>query len=147
MAFDTDDGSCFLNATSNVLYEAKLWKTDFGGHTKSYHNNVVINGDCSGTNGKSPKWERESHDSYVAQQCINSGKSHVDDCDRDTKFDVHDNRYYVDGGDGSPVCANKSSPLERGSKVMPLPDDDFTIKLAKKALGMNPDRESLVQLV
>ena len=36
----TDDGSNMVNASSNVVYRQPLWKTDFGGHTKSYSYNV-----------------------------------------------------------------------------------------------------------
>ena len=40
-AIDTDDGCDQVNASSNVLF-GPLWKTDFGGHTKHYTENVVL---------------------------------------------------------------------------------------------------------
>merc|ERR1711972_793146 len=43
-SIDTDDGSNHVNATGNVVVQAALWKTDFGGHTKVYSRNVVFCG-------------------------------------------------------------------------------------------------------
>ena len=45
---DTDDGSNQFNATANVVYLSHLWKSDFGGHTKSFSNTVEILGSSCG---------------------------------------------------------------------------------------------------
>lgn len=156
-AVDTDNGSAFLNGTSNVMYLAGLWKADFGGHSKSYSKNVVIygedhkGGNCGPGTG-TPKWEKHAQpDYFIGNDCIGV-PSKVKDCSAAAsastkKLVIRDNRYYLPGGKGSPVCSNTSSPLEQGSKVLPYPDNAGIIKLAKTTLGMSTTLNKLTHSI
>jgi hypothetical protein len=50
---------------------------------------------------------------------------------------IGENTYYFDGpNSSSAVCPSSPSTLEKGSKILPLPDNAAIIALAKHALGM-----------
>jgi hypothetical protein len=127
-AIDTDDGSDMVNASSNVIYKQPLWKTDFGGHTKSYSNNVEIMGGGCGANTDDPT------NAFFGNKCIGEGTHSK--CTDTSKAVYMDNSYYTSYGDGSEVCPGSSLPMEQGSKTLPFPDIDGVLQLAKDALGM-----------
>lgn len=139
---DTDDGTDMLNATNNVLYLCGLWKTDFGGHTKTYSGNLDIYGlprSC-GPSGQASKYERDgSTDVFYNNTCVNS-PSNVLNCNLVTTAVIHDNTYYVTNGTGKDaVCpGNGDGKLEHGSYEYPL-SDATTGKIlaqAKQILGL-----------
>ena len=133
---DTDDGSDMFNATANVMLYADLWKADFGGHSKTYSKNVNILGRGCGPGSKPPRVLAYDPDVFIGNQCIGSG-TEVTDCESSTTAVMHDNMYYIEGGNNSAVCPNKSATgLEHGSKWLPLPDNATIIKMAREALGM-----------
>jgi hypothetical protein len=146
-AIDTDDGSDMYNVTANVVYQTPLFKTDYGGHTKSFSRNVAIltgvdphgtgnHGSCGcphtgSGGGLSPT------DSFVGNQCV--GLASTVECGVDEKQHgvIGGNTYYFDGSNSSgAVCPSSPSALEKGSKILPLPDNAAIIALAKHALGM-----------
>ena len=139
---DTDDGSDMVNATSNVLYKNGLWKSDVGGHTKSYSYNVNINGSGCGC-GTAPAGSKCRYccgddDLFVGNKCVglDGPPSSTRNCDYKTEAVLKDNIYYLASGSNSSSVCPDSSPLEKGSKYLPYPDTPTIIALAKDALGL-----------
>lgn len=140
--FDTDDGSDMVNATSNVLYLAALFKTDFGGHTKTYSANLDILGGACGCPIKATKYEPHgSTDRFVLNRCIGSPSS-VDssnvNCSTATTAVIEKNSYFLPNVTRStPVCPPRFE-LEQGSEVLPMPTTAQTIRMAEATLQLSP---------
>ena len=116
-----------VNASSNVVYRQPLWKTDFGGHTKSYSYNVEIMGGGCGANTD------DETNAFFGNKCIGQGSQAK--CTDASKAVYRDNTYYAGYGDGKPVCPG-SSGMEQGSTTQPFPSVAGVLSLAKAALGM-----------
>ena len=139
--FDTDDGTDYVNATSNVVYLAALWKSDFGGHTKTYSNNVnILGGACGcGTNINRFDYPGASTDRFVGNRCIGS-PSTATNCSAGTALSpvMRNNSYFlpnVTRPGPTPLCPGAAA-LEHGSTVLPMPTTADTIIMAEEALRM-----------
>ena len=133
-----------------MVYLAHLWKSDFGGHTKSFSRNVDILGPscgCGNDEGSphTPSWDPRynptiGNDSFVGNRCIGM-PSEVTKCtDSKTHATIRDNLYYVHNHSGtSDVCPpGTGSPIEAGSKTMPFPTVPEIVAMAEDALRMAP---------
>jgi len=72
-SIDTDDGSDFVNCTSNVLVATPLMKTDFSGHSKTFQKNVVLFGQhgrisCGGSAANG----RDTTNVFTGNECVGS---------------------------------------------------------------------------
>ena len=140
-ALDTDDGSDWINATANVLHDAGLWKSDFGGHSKAYYDNVVIfGGACGSGTGTNKQDYHTNHLTYFnGNRCI--GDYTLSVCDEvNLHHVVRSNFYYVNQtnipSNGIPTCTNETTMNDYGSLTLPLPTADGVIALARAALKM-----------
>lgn len=150
-SIDTDDGSDWLNVSSNVVYKQPLFKVDYGGHSKHFSNNVALYGaGCIHSNiaPRSPHGPEHCHyfspcadkdptTAFFGNQCIGSntgircGWNCTPGVDCAT---VSNNKYYFPGGNGSAVCT--TGALERGSTTAPMPEDEQALALAAATLGI-----------
>ena len=131
-AIDTDDGSDMVNATSNVIFKQPLFKTDFGGHTKAFDQNVEIFGGGCGCVAGDPT------NRFVGNQCVGQGSPcSCSATPKGSGFEsIEDNAYYNWGvTHAQPVCP-AGSQIEQGSQSLPLPDTAGVVALAREALGM-----------
>ena len=130
-AIDTDDGSDMVNASANVIWNQPLWKTDFGGHTKSYSHNVEIMGGGCGADTGDPT------NAFFGNKCIGQGSSAKCTDTSAMAAAYHDNTYFTGFGDGSEVCPGASAlGMERGSTTQPFPTVGGVLQLARAALDM-----------
>ena len=140
----------------NLVYNHKLFKTDVGGHSKTFDGNVNIpyselefsteacggwsSSRCSCGPPRSARSPAEDPtDVFVNNHCI--GEPSKVDCVKDARSAaiIMENTYYwnMAAENGTEVCTNNaSSPLERGSVNKPMPSAQEVVALAKATLGM-----------
>jgi len=149
-AIDTDDGTSWLNASSNVVYKQPLFKVDYGGHSKMYTGNVVLFSSCGMHSNIAPRDPNGPEHCHFFSPCADKDPDNVFsfnkcvgatsllrcgtcrpgvDCAR-----IENNTYYSPAGNGSEVCRNGT--VEAGSRTFPIPDDAALLAMARRALGM-----------